>query len=91
MEQLQNQCSPLTFQYHTNTLFHLNLALQIVAVLRVCSRPFMPFTSDKLSNLLNLPNLEEKGELQEIMELLANGGCLIEPNHQINEASKKTA
>ena len=69
------------------TAIVLNLALQIVAVLRVCSRPFMPFTSDKLSNLLNLPNLEEKGELQEIMELLANGGCLIEPNHQINEAN----
>ena len=68
------------------TAIVLNLALQIVAVLRVCMRPFMPFTSDKLSALLNLPNLEEKGELQEVMELLANGGCLIEPNHKINEA-----
>ena len=68
------------------TAIVLNLALQIVAVLRVCMRPFMPFTSDKLSAMLNLPNLQEKGELQEIMELLANGGCLIEPNHKINEA-----
>jgi len=68
------------------TAIVLNLALQIVAVLRVCMRPFMPFTSDKLSAMLNLPNLEEKGELQEVMELLANGGCLIEPNHKINEA-----
>jgi len=37
------------------TAIVLNLALQIVAVLRVCSDPFMPFTAEKLSKLLNLP------------------------------------
>lgn len=69
------------------TAIVLNLALQIVAVLRVCADPFMPFTAEKLSKLLNLPSIEEKGELQELMELLANGACIIEPEHQISEAN----
>jgi len=44
----------------------MNLALQIVAVLSVASQPFLPFTSKKIRDLLNLKDLENGG-LQEML------------------------
>ena len=64
----------------------LNLSLQIAAVLSVACRPFLPFTSDKLRNLLHLPPIEENGELLHILNDLADGTPILMPNHQINVA-----
>lgn len=63
----------------------MNLSLQIVAVLSVAIRPFMPDTSNKLRNLLNLPALEDNGEMLDIMNSLAEGEHPLKPGHKINE------
>lgn len=65
----------------------MNLAIQFVGALRVACRPFMPFTSDKLSALLGLPNLTDKDELLLMMDNLAEGFPVIEVNHKIEKAS----
>jgi len=65
----------------------MNFALQIVTSISVAVRPFMPATSDKLRKLLNLPLLEEKGELVELLDELALGELLLETGHKINDAS----
>lgn len=62
----------------------LNLGLQIVAALSVACRPFLPFTSDKLRKMLNLPPIEEAGELLGILNDLADGSPILSPNHAIN-------
>ncbi len=63
----------------------LGVSLQIVTVLSVACRPFLPFTSDKLRKLLNLPLLQEKGELELLLETLAEGQELIPNGHKIGE------
>ncbi len=63
----------------------MNLALQIVTSLSVVIRPFMPFTSDKMRKMLNLPHITEQGELLELLEALSLGESLIEVGHQLNE------
>lgn len=65
----------------------MNLLLQIVTALSVIIRPFMPFTSDKLRDLLNLSAIQEKGELLELLDNLALGDLLISPGHKIKDAS----
>jgi hypothetical protein len=42
-------------------------------------RPFMPFTSDRMRTMLNLPPIEEKGELLKVLDRLAEGEFLIKP------------
>ena len=61
----------------------LNVGLQIVAALSVACRPFLPFTSDKLRGLLNLPPLEDKGELTDILSKLSEGSPILEAGHTI--------
>jgi methionyl-tRNA synthetase len=63
----------------------MNLALQIVTAISVIVRPFMPFTSDKMRKMLNLPAISEKGELLELLEALSLGESLIEVGHKLNE------
>jgi methionyl-tRNA synthetase len=63
----------------------MNTALQIVAALSVACRPFLPFTSDKIRAILNLPPLEENGEFLDILNKLSEGEVLIGDNHQINK------
>jgi len=63
----------------------MNLALQIVTALSVIIRPFLPFTSDKMRELLNLDPIKEEGELDELLERLALGELLIDVGHQINK------
>ena len=53
----------------------LNISLQIASHLSVLSEPFLPFTSNKLCNMLNI----EKGSWDNIKEL--------HHNHKINSAS----
>lgn len=64
----------------------MNLGLQIAAALSVACRPFLPFTSDKLRKMLNLPAIEERGELLGILMDVAEGNPILPPNHQINGA-----
>jgi len=64
----------------------MNLALQIVAVLSVASQPFLPFTSKKIRDLLNLKDLENGG-LQEMLTTLEKGEALLSAGHKINTPS----
>ena len=61
----------------------MNVALQIVAVLSVACRPFLPFTSDKLRTLLNLPAIKDAGELNDILDKLSEGTSILEVGHKI--------
>jgi methionyl-tRNA synthetase len=61
----------------------MNLSLQIVTVLSVIIRPFLPFTSDKLRDMLRLDPIREEGELNDLLEALALGETLIEVGHVI--------
>ncbi len=63
----------------------MNFALQIVTAISVSIKPFLPATSDKLRKMLNLPLIEEKGELLELLDELALGELLLETDHKINE------
>lgn len=63
----------------------LNVCLQYVAALSVCCRPFLPFTSDKMRELLALPTIEEKGELNDLLEKLCEAEALIAEGHRIQE------
>ena len=64
----------------------MNLGLQVAAALSVACRPFLPFTSDKLRKMLNLPAVEERGELLSILMDVAEGSPILPANHQINGA-----
>jgi len=63
----------------------MNAALQIVAALGVVCRPFLPFTSDKLQGMLNLPAIKDDGELATLLEKLAEGKPILEAGHQIGK------
>ncbi len=63
----------------------LNISLQIVAALSVASRPFLPFTSDKLRGLLNLPPIEDKGELTDLLSNLSEGNPILAAGHTIGD------
>ncbi len=65
----------------------MNLSLQIVAAIRVVCRPFLPFTSGKISNLLGLPALEDKDELLTMLDNLAEGFPVIEAGHKIGKSA----
>jgi len=65
----------------------MNLSLQIVYALSIVLDPFLPETSKKLRNILNLPVVNEKGELLELLDELALGELPLETGHKINEAS----
>jgi len=56
----------------------MNIALQISSALAIVSEPFLPFTSIKLTSMLNLPSLK--------WEDVSAEGDLIESGHQINKA-----
>ena len=63
----------------------INLMLQYVKVISVVIRPFLPFTSDKLTSLLNLEAIKESGELLALCNSLAEGELLLPIGHKINE------
>lgn len=60
-------------------------ALQVVEVLRQVLRPFLPFTSDKISVMLNLPTPIENGEWEEMVKALTNGNSLLQSGHVIGQ------
>lgn len=62
----------------------MNVALQIAAGLAVLSEPFLPFTSSKLKNILNITSTEgSPGESWNDVSLKEE---LLNPDHQINKA-----
>jgi methionyl-tRNA synthetase len=63
----------------------VNLGLQFTAALSVACRPFMPFTSDKLRALLNLPAITDKGEFATLLKTLESGNELVKVGHQISK------
>jgi len=58
------------------------VSLQVVALLGILSKPFLPFSSDKIQNLLNLVEVQN-GDLVEILDRLQKGESLLEEGHQI--------
>jgi len=63
----------------------LNCCIQIITALSVAVRPFMPYTSDRMRTVLNLPPIEESGELLKVMDRLAEGEALIKNGHQLGD------
>ena len=64
----------------------MNLGLQYVTALGVAVRPFMPFTSDKIREMLAMPPIQEKGEFVDLMDALSEGKHLIAAGHKIKKA-----
>jgi methionyl-tRNA synthetase len=61
--------------------------LEIVAALSVACRPFLPFTSDKMRKMLNLPAITEgESAFRNLMEKLENEDDLFEEDHTIGAA-----
>ncbi len=60
------------------------VANQIVALLAMVSKPFLPFTSDKLQGILNL-NPVQNGDLATAIEKLGNNQPIIKGGHQIGK------
>ena len=64
-----------TDEQRTETI--MNIAMQIAASLAILSEPFLPFSSDKLKNILVLDNVKWENA----------GKIIISGNHQINKAT----
>ena len=70
----------------TKTVMYV--ALQIASALAVLSEPFLPFTSEKLKNILNFKNIEEKPKWSKISAISPPSGemPLGRGGHKINKA-----
>ncbi|WP_324024250.1 methionine--tRNA ligase [Maribacter sp. BPC-D8] len=65
----------------------MNIALQIAAGLAVLSEPFLPFTSNKLKNILNIDSNSETERSRSLKwDDVSTKEALIQPEHQINQA-----
>lgn len=62
----------------------LFVCLQIVALLSLCSAPFIPFTTPRIRRLLNLPDLQN-GDWPKTLEVLDRGEALVPAGHRIGE------
>lgn len=65
----------------------INLCLHYVTAISVAIHSFLPDASRKIRRLLNLPEINESGELVKMLDQLAEGELLLESGHQLNEAS----
>jgi len=63
----------------------MNVALQIAAGLAVLSEPFLPFTSNKLKNILNLSSSGTERSRSLNWNDVSNKEALLQPEHQINK------
>jgi methionyl-tRNA synthetase len=63
----------------------MNLANQYVAAISIAIQPFMPFSSDKLRDMLNLPRIDGQGEMIKLLVALAEGEDVIKAGHQIGK------
>ncbi|MBT8228689.1 MAG: methionine--tRNA ligase [Bacteroidia bacterium] len=62
----------------------MHLLMQYVFVLSVVTRPFLPYTSDRIRRLLALEPLKENGELLELSNTLSEGENLLNSGHKIS-------
>lgn len=67
----------------------LAAALEVTAVLQVLLTPFLPFTSDKLGQMLGLEKLasgagENSGALTKVVDTLEKGERLLQEGHSVN-------
>lgn len=62
----------------------INTSLQLVNLLAVLCEPFIPFTSLKIRQLLNLPKVEN-GDLEAILAKLKNGEALLPAGHKVGQ------
>ncbi|NNK90573.1 MAG: methionine--tRNA ligase subunit beta, partial [Saprospiraceae bacterium] len=62
----------------------MHLLMQYVFVLSVVTRPFLPYTSDRIRRLLALEPLKENGELLELSNTLSEGENLLKSGHKIS-------
>ncbi len=60
-------------------------ALQIVTAISVVCRPFMPFTSDRLREMLHLKPILDNGDLLQIKEALSEGMLILPEGHRIGD------
>lgn len=65
----------------------MNLAIQYVAALSLCMHPFMPHKSRELRSMLNMPEIEENGELDTMLMALAEGEHPLAAGHKLNEVN----
>lgn len=63
----------------------MNVALQIAAGLAVLSEPFLPFTSNKLKNILNLSSMGTERSQSLNWNDVSNKEALLKSEHQINK------
>lgn len=63
----------------------MNVALQIAAGLAVLSEPFLPFTSNKLKNILNLSSMGTERSRSLNWKDVSNKEALLKPEHLINK------
>ena len=63
----------------------MNVALQIAAGLAVLSEPFLPFTSNKLKNILNLSSSETERSQSLNWDNVSSKEDLLDADHQINK------
>ena len=64
----------------------MNLAIQVVGAISVAIYPFMGDASKRLRKLLALPELSGRGDLEQLMNALAEGDMIVPAGHQIGEA-----
>ncbi len=62
----------------------MNTAAQVVAALSIAVQPFLPKTSNRLRDLLNLPHVVD-GDLEKLLNDLSKHEFLIQEGHQINK------
>lgn len=63
----------------------INICLQYVTALSVVLKPFLPFTSDKIRQMLKLKPLDGQSDLVIVMDNLAEGLPVLDANHTIGE------
>lgn len=61
------------------------IALQVAGVLSHLCKPFIPFSTEKIRGLLNLPTLQD-GDFNTLLSNLENGNAVLPTGHQIGES-----
>jgi len=63
----------------------LNIAIQYIGALSVAIKPFLPFTSDKMRSLLNMPPVDDHNGLIDLMNDLSEGIHPVKEGHQVGK------
>jgi len=63
----------------------MNMSLQIVAALSVAVYPFLPFSSVKMRQMLNMPELKGEAEFLDLLDHLCEGDHLLAVGHKIGQ------